>query len=324
MFHYEDGLMLTRPRLAIDVQRRQPRAFVSHAHADHIARHEIAFCTPSTAALYRLRLGMNRRVREMAYGEPVDLHGARLTALPAGHCLGSAMLHVDDGRQTLLYTGDFKLGESLTAVEADPPRADLLVMETTFGHPRFRMPPRGEVIAQLLEIVHRAFDQGKTPVVHAYALGKSQEVTAIFTRHGVPVLQHPTIYEVSRVYEQCGMNLSGDDASVGEYRGAPLAGHVVVTLPRGMPAFRLPGMGATESIAVTGWAIDPSTRHRQRVDHALPLSDHADFDELVELVRRVEPSRIATTHGPAGFDERLRELGFNAAPLAPEAQKRLF
>lgn len=324
MFHYENGLMLTRPRLAIDIPRRQPRAFVSHAHADHIARHELALCTPDTAALYRHRLGAGRRVIEMPYGRPVDYAGARLTALPAGHCLGSAMLLVEFEGRRLLYTGDFKLGESLTAKRADPPGADLLVMETTFGHPSRRMPPRAEVIAELIGLVHRILADGKTPVVHAYQLGKSQEVTAILTSNGLPVLQHPSIYEVTRVYQRRGVELDTDDAGVGAYQGAPLAGHVVVTLPRSMKAYRLANLGAVESIALTGWAVDDGARFRLGVDHALPLSDHADFDELVELARIVQPERIATTHGPPGFDEHLRALGFDAQPLAPDAQRRLF
>ena len=56
VFHFDRGLKLTRADLAIDFRRRQPRAFVSHAHADHMARHEYALCTPATAALYRQRL----------------------------------------------------------------------------------------------------------------------------------------------------------------------------------------------------------------------------------------------------------------------------
>ncbi|TWT73697.1 Ribonuclease [Posidoniimonas polymericola] len=324
MFHYENGLMLTRPRLAIDIPRRQPRAFVSHAHADHIARHELALCTPATAALYRHRLGASRRVIEMPYGEPLDYQGAKLTALPAGHCLGSAMLLAVVDGQRLLYTGDFKLGESLTAQRAQPPEADLLVMETTFGNPKRRMPPRAEVIGEFIALVRRILADGKTPVVHAYQLGKSQEVTAMLTSHGLPVLQHPSIYEVSRVYERCGVALGREGAEVGAYHGSALAGHVVVTLPRTMPAFRLAGMGDVETITLTGWAIDPGARFRLKVDHALPLSDHADFDELVELVRLVRPRRVATTHGPPGFDEQLRALGYDAQPLAPDAQRRLF
>jgi hypothetical protein len=154
-------------------------------------------------------------------------------------------------------------------------------MESTFGRPNYRLPPRSEVIEQLLEAVHGAFAEGRTPVIHAYALGKSQEVTKLLTRHGVPVMQHPVVWKISRVYEACGMTLATGDADVSCYEirnGArPLAGHAVVTLPTGMKTYRLPGLGAVTSIAVTGWAAAPDARYRLGVDHAIPLSDHADF-----------------------------------------------
>ncbi|MEM9187123.1 MAG: MBL fold metallo-hydrolase [Planctomycetota bacterium] len=324
LFHYEDGLMISRPRLAVDFRRRQPRAFVSHAHADHMARHELALATPETAALYRHRLGARLRVKEIPYGESIDFGGARLTALPAGHCLGSAMLLAEQDGERLLYTGDFKLGESLTAEPANPPRADVLVMESTFGRPEYRLPPRAGVIADLLGIVHDALVEGRTPVIHAYALGKSQEVTKILTTAGVPVLQHPEVYAISRVYAACGVELSTGAAGCGEYGGRPLAGHAVVTLPKSMKRHRLAGLGPTTSIAVTGWAVHPRTRLRQSVDYALPLSDHADFDELLELVERVAPRTVYVTHGPGGFVEQLLSRGVDARPLAPEPQRRLF
>lgn len=304
----------------MDFRRRQPRGFVSHAHADHMARHEWAFATPETGALYRHRLGPRLRVREMPYRRPLELGGVELTTYPAGHCLGSAMLLADDGHERLLYTGDFKLGSSLTAEEAELPRADILVMETTFGSPRYRLPPRDRVIEQLLTMVERTLAAGKTPVIHAYALGKAQEVTAILTRAGFSVLQHRTTAAVSRVYEACGVDL-GDWA---EYGGRPLGGHVVVTLPRSMKGFRLAGLGQVVSMAVTGWAAHPATTHRLGVDAALALSDHADYDQLMEAARRVGPRKIYTTHGPKGFDHHLRAAGFDAAPLEPERQMRLF
>src|SRR5262245_25764623 len=118
MFHYDSGLFLTLAQLGVDVRRRQPRCFVSHAHTDHIARHELALATPGTARLYRHRLGDRHRVLEMPYREPIEFGGLRLTALPAGHCLGSAMLRAESDRQSLLYTGDFKLDASATAERA--------------------------------------------------------------------------------------------------------------------------------------------------------------------------------------------------------------
>ncbi len=320
MFHYDAGLILTLAQLGVDVRRRLPRCFVSHAHADHIARHELALATSGTACLYRHRLGPRHRVLEMVYRVPIEFGGMQLTALPAGHCLGSAMLLANDGQRSLLYTGDFKLDRSATAEPAELPHSDILVMESTFGRPQYRLPPREQVVARLLEIVFAALTDGMTPVVHAYPLGKSQEVTKLLTSNGVPVLQHRVIHEVSRIYEQCGVDL-GDFAL---FDGQPLRGHAVVTLPRSAREFRLPRLGKTVSIAVTGWAKDEGTKFRLGVDHALPLSDHADYDQLIETVRRVEPREIFCTHGPAEFADHLCDLGFNAYPLHPPAQRRLF
>jgi Cft2 family RNA processing exonuclease len=281
----------------------------------------------------------------MQFGQPIEFGPLRLTALPAGHCLGSAMLLAEDGDQTLLYTGDFKLGPSATSEPADPPHADILVMESTFGLPRYRLPPRDDTIAQLLDIVTRALADGITPVIHAYPLGKSQEVTRILTDAGIRVLQHPAIYEISRIYEQCGMPLGNYDLYPGpapktacgvanQQKPPPhsslidhhpsLHGFALITLPRGMKDFRLAGLGRTVTIATTGWAIDASTKYRWGVDHALPLSDHADYDQLLETIQRVEPQEIHCTHGPVEFVDLLRDMGHNAFPLAPRAQKMLF
>lgn len=319
MFHYDGGLKLTRIDLAIDICRRQPRGFISHAHSDHIGRHELAFCTPATARLYQHRLGP-RLVKEMPYRRPLEWEGMRLTTFPAGHILGSAMLLAEEEGRSLLYTGDFKLGESATAERAEPPQADVLVMESTFGHPQYRLPPRSRSIEQLLDVVHAAFRQGATPVIQAYVLGKAQEVTRILTLAGIPVLQHPTVYAVSRVYEACGC-LLGDFQ---EYAGRPLPDHAVVSPPSGQRGARLEGLGRKVTIAVSGWAAAPHTRKWLKAQHAVPLSDHADYDELLDLVSRVNPQVIYCTHGPESFVDRLQALGHDARVLGKAYQKTLF
>jgi len=316
MFHWDGGLVLTKAALAVDFTRRQPRAFISHAHTDHIARHQYALCTPQTSALYQLRLG-RRTTREMQYRSPVEWGGLRLTAYPAGHCLGSAMLLAEDGDQSLLYTGDFKLGQSATAEVADFPSAQILVIESTYGHPGYKFPPREAAIEQLCEVVHSTLDSGGTPVVEAYALGKAQEVTRILADAGFTVLQHRLIERVSSVYESFGV-------AVG-HRGIipqrPEPGHVLVVPP---------GIGCSNDwqrqvrIAVTGWAVAARAKYRLGVDHAIPLSDHADYGELIEAIRRVAPRRVYCTHGPESFVDCLRDLGFDAHPLGRPSQRRLF
>jgi Cft2 family RNA processing exonuclease len=316
VFHWENGLKLSKADLAIDFRRRQPRAFISHAHADHMARHAYALCTRETAALYRFRLGP-RPTRELSYREPIDWGGLKLTAYPAGHCLGSAMLLAEDGSRSLLYTGDFKLGPSATAEEAEFVRADVLVIESTFGHPDYRWPPRAESLARLFQLVGEALDAGRQPVIVAYALGKSQEVTRLLTAEGFSVVQHPDAYAISRVYQSLGVDL-GDFS---RYTGRMEEGQVLIVPPG---ARTCQPAGSQVRIAVTGWAVDGSAKYRLRVDHAIPLSDHADYDELFEAVRRVEPEKVYCTHGPESFVDRLREAGFDAYVLGRPTQKWLF
>jgi Cft2 family RNA processing exonuclease len=302
--------------LAIDFRRRQPRAFISHAHGDHIGRHEYALCTPETAALYRLRLG-KRTTLDLPYRLPIEWRGLRLTTFPAGHCLGSAMLLAEDGDESLLYTGDFKLGESATAERAELPHADILVIESTYGTPTHRLPPRTEVIDEFLALVRKTLTNGSVPVILTYALGKSQEVTKILTSAGIGVVQHRTIFDVSRVYEQCGMSLGTFEL----FEGRVEPGKVLIVPP---------GMGHLDKIAhqtrfaVTGWAIESSAKYRFRVDHAIPLSDHADYDELLEAVENVHPRVVYCTHGPESFVDRVRDIGFEAHPLGRPSQGRLF
>lgn len=310
MFHFDRGLFLTKAGLAVDVTRRQPRAFISHAHNDHMARHQYALCTPDTARLYQWRLG-RRDVLELPYRRPLEWGGLRLTTYPAGHCLGSAMLLAEDGERSLLYTGDFKLCPSMTCQPAELPRAQILVIESTFGDPQYRFAPRVESAARLVELVSTAIAGGRTPLVEAYVVGKSQEVTRLLTAAGIPVLQHKSIYEVSRIYEACGVPL-GDFAL---YPGYCTPGHAVVAPPRMHRNSHLPRLVRPVRIAVTGWALHERTRSRLGVDHAVALSDHADYDELLAAIEQVGPQEIYCTHGSASFVERLRAAGLNAFRL---------
>jgi putative mRNA 3-end processing factor len=316
MFLWDNGLILSKARLSIDFRRRQPRGFISHAHTDHIARHELALCTPATSSLYQFRLGP-RPTLLMPYRQTIEWGGLRLTTYPAGHCLGSAMLLAEDGDQSLLYSGDFKLGESATAERAELPHADILVIESTYGTPEYRMPPREKAIDQLITLVQQAINNGATPVIQAYILGKAQEVTWLLTAAGIPVLQQRKIFEVSQVYEQHGVSLGRYELFTGQVK----------------PGWALmvpPGTGLVHqldrrvSFVVTGWAVDPRAKYRFGVDHAIPLSDHADYDELFEAINRVAPRIIYCTHGPESFVDRLLEAGYDAHLLGRPTQKRLF
>lgn len=72
---------------------------------------------------------------------------------------------------------------------------------------------------------------------------------------------------------------------------------------------------------LTGWAYHPGAHNIYKdCDLVLPLSDHADYDELIRTARESGASRIYTVHGPESFAGRLRALGLVAEHLGAHPQ----
>ena len=76
-------------------------------------------------------------------------------------------------------------------------------------------------------------------------------------------------------------------------------------------------------IYLSGWALRAASRADFDADVRLPMSDHADFDELLEHVEEVAPEMVLTMHGYAGdFARILSNRGVQAVPLAEAAERR--
>lgn len=252
-----------------------------------------------------------------------------LSLVSAGHVLGSAMLHVRTPESSLLYTGDFKLRSSLTVPPAQPVRADVLVMESTYGQPVFRFPPWQRVAEQLVELVSDALRTGRQPIVMGYSLGKAQEIVRILSDAGFPVTCHGAVHSINMIYEQYGVPLG----VTRRYRYDDFHGPAALDLAQRGVLVAPPNVARAPfvtrfnnpcRIMMTGWALLSGAQYRYGVDHALPLSDHADFDELLELIERVEPKKIYTHHGYRQFADILKSKGYDAALARPDEQLTLF
>lgn len=330
-FRFERGAVHF-PELALWLDAHDSRgadewAVVTHAHSDHIARHKRVILTGPTARLLHQRLGGQREERVLRFGERVEFSGPRgdfaLTLLPAGHILGSAMVLVEWRGSSLLYTGDFRLRRSDACEPCDFERAcgcDWLVMETTFGRPEYVFPPTAQVMGEVLNFCRTALDDGETPVLLGWTLGKAQELLCVLADSGLRVAVHEAVLPLARIYEQCGMRL-------GAYEPLDLqraTGRVLICPPTFAQSSQRAALGACRLAVATGWAMDSSCKYRSGVDAAFPLSDHADFNELIEFVRQVRPRRVFTTHGfAADFAATLRDLGFDAEALVAAEQLTL-
>lgn len=323
--HYRHGgLHLPQLSLWLDPQRavRWPeRVVISHAHSDHTAPHREVILTAPTARFLRLRLRGERWEHVLPFGEAHPFDGPagpfQLKLLPAGHILGSALTWIETDGERLLYTGDFKLRPGRAAEPCVPCPADVLVMETTFGRPEFRFPPAEEVVAGIVRFCQETVSAGQTALLLAYSLGKSQELLANLAGTGLPVVLHKQVDQVTQLYKALGWSFPPHER-LAEGNGR---GKVVFCPPTANRAALERVLAPYRSAVISGWALNPGCRYQWGVDAAFPLSDHADFPDLLRLVETVAPHRVFTVHGFASdFAAVLRERGWNASALSEDDQ----
>jgi DNA ligase-1 len=317
---HERGAYLPSLDLWLDPWDERPTAFVSHAHGDHIGNHAEVILTEVTARLMALRLPGHRREHRLAYQVPFAFRGSELTLFPAGHIHGSAQLFVESEQGSLLYTGDFKLRAGRTAERIAWRAAETLVMETTYGLPRFVFPSTEEVINELIRFCRETIEDGATPILFGYSLGKAQEILSALHGTGLRVSLHSSVYQMTKIYSNKFYPLPPFSL----YREGNLAGSVLLCPPSANGTKLIQKIKPRRTAILTGWALNPGAVHRFQCDAAFPLSDHADYPDLIRYVTLIQPKRVLTVHGYAReFAEDLRRRGIEAWALGEGNQLEL-
>ena len=317
---YDRGVYLPAQDLWLDPWEAKRFAFVSHAHSDHIAPHAEIIVSERTSRLMRARMPGQRNEHVLPFGEKRTVHDIPVTLLAAGHIFGSAQIFVQTESDSLLYTGDFKLRRGKSAEAAEWKQADTLIMETTYGLPRYRLPPTDQVVAQIVAFCREALDDGEIPVLLGYSLGKAQEILCALEGASLRPMLHGSVYAMTRIYEQFGQSFCQFE----RYNANATAGKVLICPPSVNGSRMLAKIDRKRVAMISGWAMDPNAIYRYQVDAAFPLSDHADYSDLVRYVDLVQPKRVLTLHGfAAEFARDLRERGIEAWALSEENQMEL-
>jgi DNA ligase-1 len=314
---YARGVYLPHQDLWLDPWDAKQFAFVSHAHGDHIAPHQEIVFSERTARLMQSRLPGKRTEHILPFGERRTVRGVDLMLLPAGHIFGSAQCFLFAANETLLYTGDFKLRPGKSAEQVEWCKADTLIMETTFGLPRYQFPPVEQVIDQIIAFCRETIDDGGVPVLLGYSLGKAQEILCSLDEAALTPMLHGSVYQMTRIYEQFGQSF----CKYLRYNPNEVAGKVLICPPSANHSRMLEKIGRKRVAMISGWAVDPNAIYRYQVDAAFALSDHADYNDLLRYVELVTPRRVLTLHGfAASFARDLRERGVEAWALSEENQ----
>jgi putative mRNA 3-end processing factor len=308
---FDRGVYLPDQDLWLDSLRKRDWGYISHAHMDHVAAHQRPILTPGTKTLLSHLLQKSDPCT-LEYGQLMETPGYTLTLYPAGHCLGSAqvLVHSKNSGERILYTGDLKLRPNPTTRAAEPVACDTLIIEATFGEPRYVFPPQEQVLEDFFHFLSNWLGKGLTPVVLAYRVGKSQELLHHLLARGFRVALEQSIYEMARRYEEAGVDFPGPFRS---YEDPPNAEEVLIFPPGKKSWAELGGLRSVRRMAMSGWALGGGWG--LRADQSLPFSDHPGFPELVDYVKIVGARRVYTVNGSPYLASHLQTLGYDAKHL---------
>ena len=309
------GAVLLGKNVACDAfDESKPLRIVTHAHADHTMglQHSLRTCqkilmTKTTKDLIDIMMGplflMGGFVETLDYGKTSQIEEERLTFFKADHILGAAQVLVEDAEgKRIVYTGDFRVDETPVL------DADVLVMEATYGSPTCKRSFEKDVKDLLVSVVEEGLKYGAVYVFGYH--GKLQEVMQILHERGVkaPFVMPERVFHVSRVCELHGMRL-GRLMLAEEKEAKEL-------LERNSPCIAFYHMGSKSKVAqgvfrvyVSGWEFDSPCRQIADEEYIIALSDHSDFNGLMEYVRRSKPKLVITDNFRIGYAETLaREI----------------
>lgn len=315
------------PRLIFDPtpgrsSRGDWHVFITHAHSDHTYGFSTSakkYSTQETLRIYEsLREKTVKNAQPIRIGDKLRFDETEVTVLNAGHMLGSCQFEVATPNFTAVYTGDINCVDTLTTQAAERRSCDYLVVEATYGHPSYLFPRRSTMYADIVRWSMTELEEGRIPTFQVYSSGKPQELVRLFNVYTkIPVVCSPTISRANRVHNENGVKLDYHDSSTPEgKRMMKKGGCVYVSTSKGDHTPK----NASKAVT-TGWAL----RQAFRRCTSFPLSSHADFDQLIQFVKAVNPKKVYIFTGYTDIlgAEIERKLGIRAAPLPVIAQTKL-
>jgi len=245
-------------------------------------------------------------IETLEYGKTIVHGDERVTLLKADHILGAAQVLVEDaGGIRIAYSGDFRI-DGTPVVECD-----VLVVEATYGSPSCRRRFNVDVRELFVSMVEKRL-RGGAVYVFGYH-GKLQEAMQLLRDAdvSVPFVMPERVYEIAEVCERHGMRLAGRSLSTDADGRELLEGNLPCVAFYHMNARGNVGL-RNSRICLSGWEFKAACKPIGEREYLVALSDHSDFDGLIEYVKRSRAKKVIT--------DNYRSQG---AVLAKEIRKRL-
>lgn len=277
--------------ISLDQGKEDCIAFYSHAHSDHLNKIKKAKKIIASEETITLGdLGFNQEIVDLARLPNVKLHNA-------GHILGARQIEVEHDGYKSVYTGDICLRDSHITKGGGILECDRLIIDGTYGSPEYKFPDYLDICDKIANYVKT--NQKSNIIIGAYELGKAQEIIKLLNEccSLAPVVTE-NMETFCKIYEKFNVKLDRVQVGTKEAEEVMKSSFVAIVPMRHAKRYfakRLEEAFERKTLATvaTGWAL----KYRFDVDQAFALSDHLDFDDLIEYVQTSGAKEVGFIQG---------------------------
>lgn len=312
----EQGLYCDTGKFYIDPWRPVDHAVITHAHSDHArwgSGHYL--CHHDTLPVLRLRLGAIQ-AQPVAWGETVYKNGVRISLHPAGHIIGSSQIRVEYKGEVCVVSGDYKTEADGLSGVFEPIRCNTFITESTFALPIYQWERQEHMFNKIGKWIAANQQEGKTSVLIAYSLGKAQRVLQAITPVTQNIFVHGAIWNTHKVLQNHGIPLPDVQRLIPDMPKELFRGSVVLAPPGAVESSWMRRFQPYVTAVCSGWMQVRGNFRRNNTDTGFALSDHADWNGLLNAIEATGASKVFVTHGFQSVLSRyLNEKGIEAAEV---------
>jgi len=313
----DKGLFCETGGFYVDPNKSVDKALITHAHSDHARPGSLSYLTVKQGErLLKQRLGSRINLQTLNYSETVYFNGVKVSFHPAGHILGSSQIRIEYKGEVCVISGDYKLEDDLTCEKFEPVKCNTFITESTFGLPIFKWCSQDLLFSEINSWWRLNKDLNVVSIIFGYSIGKSQRIISGLDLSIGTIFVHPVIESINQCYRDTGIKLPGTK-NVNELSSIDPPSGTLIIAPPTADIFQMIGKPRNFSSAfASGWMQIRKNRKRNSFDRGFTLSDHADWDGLLQAVKETQAENILITHGYSSPLARwFGENGFNAGVL---------
>lgn len=295
----KEGLYCIPGQFYIDPVYPVDNAVITHGHGDHACSdHKQVMAHHGTIGIMRVRYGEDcaKKFVPLNYFEKIAVRDVELYLLPAGHIFGSSQIMIEYGGFRLNVSGDYKRVFDPTCDSFVVEPCDVFVTEATFGLPVFKHPPIELEINKLLSSID--IFPNRCHLVGVYALGKCQRLIKTIRMRGYtkPIYLHGALKNLCDFYQKMGIDL-GDLQPASTLDSHSSKGCIVLCPPSALHDKWSQRFAHVVISMASGWMQIRARAKQKGIELPLIISDHADWFELIQTIREINPQEVWVTHG---------------------------